>query len=558
MISPDAASRSRLTEGAASRSRLPAAAAIACTAWLIALAFGWPISVSGDAQGVYFLPAQGLWNGDGISAFASLYYGPGRMPGISIAIALAAVFTEDLTRAAQIANVSMAALMIYLSADLGRLLKLPAPAIAGAALTIATSAVFVMSSLEALPDLGCALCTLVLVRLLLAETSRPFAIGLAAGISFLFRFNALALIAIAPVCAAMIAAPGSKRRAAGFAILGAAVACLPIAIIGLGLKNFGISYPNIYIESQNIAATEKVSTIVVLGAALRGLAETPKRLFDAFGVLAAGALLMLWAWREKRLRAPLSAVIAMGALITPIHYEARYYLFLLPPAALAVFAAASRSKWVIAGLCVWITAFNVRAVLHQRESVQLAAREIFATCEAIAGEALVGIDPELYRYSHLKHCPSARRSPSKVALTPAAFGDPGTPVWVGKDGLRRAPQGETATARGPNLLSQTWKLDLPKRPGRACELTTLDTPNGAQLLTAELGSRPPLVAELMVETSSGAVRLRAAGLEPTRVSAPVTLNEKTTFRLCAADPLRAAGEVFVEKIELVTPARYER
>lgn len=550
--------------------RLPIAAALACAAWLIVLAFGWPISVAGDPQGVYFLPAQGLWAGKGIGSFASLYYGPGRMPGLPILIAVFAAITEDLARAAQLANVLMAALMIYLVADLGRILKMPATAIAGAALVTATSAVFVMSSLEALPDLGCALGTLLVVRASLAETPRPFAIGLAAGAGFLFRFNALALLAVAPICAAMVATPGERRKAAMIALAGVILACLPIAVIGLGLKSYGISYPNIYIESQNIAATEKVNTLVALGSAFRGVAETPKRLFDAFGVIAAGALLMLWGLREKRLRAPLLAVIAMGVLITPIHYEARYYLFVLPPAALAVFSAAARSNLVIAGLCVWIGAFNVRAVLHQQDDVQIAARELFALCGAIANEKIVGLDPELYRYSHLKHCPSAQRSPAKVLVVPATAGDAGTPVWIGKTaekepliaamGLKvfRFPETKTSTAVSQNLLPQPWTLHLPKRPGRACDVASFDTPAGEGELIASMSSEPPLVAELTVETSSGAVQLRAAGEVAQNISVKVSLNEKTTFRLCASDPLRSVGDVVVEKIELVTRERYER
>jgi hypothetical protein len=524
--------------------------------WLIALAVGWPISIAGDPQGVYFPVVQGLWAGDGIASFASLYYGAGRMPGVPLVVAIGAVFTEDLARAAQIFGVIAAMAMAYLVAELARLLKIPVFAAAGALVVTATSVVFVSSSLEALPDLGCALAVVIALRLLLAEEPRPFWIGFVAGIALLFRFNAIALVVIAPFCAAMI--DPRRKRAALLALAGIAVAGLPIAVIGIGLKQYGISYPNIYIEAANISATEKVDSFVAIRAALRGLADTPRRLFDAFGVAAAGVALLVIAAREKRFRPPLLALLAMLALITPLHYEARYYLFLLAPAALAMFAFAARSKWVVAGLALWVAAFNIYATYTQTIDTRTVAKELAALCASIEPEQIAGIDPELYRYTHLKHCPTAQKTRAKARLSPAAPTDRGINVWIGKEAPPNAqPIAAGLTLRAyrlePTKTSTTgrtlaehagWELDLPKRPGRACETKTFDAPARALTVVAHLEATPPLIAELSI----GETRLRGAD---NVLHARISATEKITATLCAADPLRAKGKVRVRWLRFV-------
>lgn len=560
--------------------------------WLLGLARGWTAALAGDPQGVYFVVAQQLQAGDGLAAFASLWYGAGRMPGLPLAIALAAFATDDLTRAAQVVNIGLALLGLALVLDSARVLRLSRSATGTAFVIVATHVVFVSSALDALPDMGAMTATLLVLRLTFVESgnamssSRALAAGVVAGCGFLFRFNALALVAATPVAVAWAAPPRSRGHALGSAILGCSLMALPIAIIALGLARLGINYPNVYITPENISATQHVGPWVALSSALRGLSALPHRFGMAIGLpvaLAGIPTLGVLALTRSVARPPLLILLAMLGLIAPLHFEARYYLFLLPPAVLGFVLALSNGlerlgpSWAsLVGLGV---AGAVIGGTNARESVALAkharehARDLRALCEALEAHApghspvILGVEPSTYRYAHVRHCPSAQVEPSRFLAspgTPRDFGvslyvhpadvpplDGPTPIFEGA-GFRayridpiELDDGEgRVEGEGRSILS--WTIALPRRPGHACEKRRVTFEPGEDTLELTVRSTPPLIAELGVEAGDTRKVFRGAGAAGMRGHLAVGTSSIAWLSLCAGDPLRAKGQVSVE------------
>jgi len=343
---------------------------LVATAWLLMLARVRTAGVAGDPWAVYYPVAQGLWRGDGITAFASLTRSGIRMPGFPVALALAATVRPNLIEAGQLVGILAAGATVALVFWGTRRLGGSVLAAVAAALVVALHTETARSSLEALPDmlfvalLGASLAA----ALRLVDTDdeamarrRALTLGLLADAAFLTRPNGLALVAALPVALAVVLPMPRRTAVLRRYGLGVAVGLAPWVGLMLGLRLHGISYPQLYLGASHAieAAAREVGPVGgVFLATWRGLLGQPARITSTVPWWLALVGLGAVAWRAwqapavgdpARAAAPRLVVVVglvMGGLLVPMHFEPRFYLFLspllVPAAALAAEGLARR------------------------------------------------------------------------------------------------------------------------------------------------------------------------------------------------------------------------
>lgn len=581
-------------------------------AWLVTLARVRTAGVAGDPWAVYYPVAQGLWRGDGITAFAPLTRSGIRMPGFPVALALAAAVRPNLVEAAQVVGILAAGVTVALVFWSTRRLGGSVLAAAGAGLVVALHTETARSSLEALPDmLFVALFGATLAAALKVVESddaptalrRAVALGLLADAAFLTRPNGLAVVAALPVALGVVLPPLGRAAVLRRYGAGVAVGLVPWFGLMLGLRLHGISYPQLYLGASHAieAAARQVGPVAgVLLAAGRGILDQPARISSTvpwwLALVGLGAV-VAQAWRRPTVSDPVRAAaprlaaivgLAMGALLVPMHFEPRFYLFLaplfVPAAALTAEGLARRSRRgrlaPVASLLLLVPALVLEAPRSRADNALEAGfgQEIRAVAESLArlgksGDHLpvvgVSVAP---RFLASRSVPTPMRDGALTAvIVRGQPTDRGLDLWLGLPDQER-PQGLGAPLDEPvnhaiftapsrlrpaasdpsaRIVPVAFRLVLPHKR-QSCIERELDLGvAGRQRVVADVDAPPDLAARLQVRQGDHVVSTWTSRSGRFELGELDVAPGATTLTLCASDHL-VTGVVAWRALELST------
>ena len=381
---------------------------------LIWAAVQMPAIGGGDPISAYFPTVQNIWAGSPLKGFAAMTIGAGRLPGYPLALAFASLISDDLVRASQMVGIAGATITLAVVALMLRSYALPWLFIPCVLLAIATQTTFVSAATTALPDMW----TLGFIGLTAhflssALQCRDEAIcrwfvlaGCCAGAAFLCRLNAATLIFLGPVAVWWLRYQGlwvaTKWYTLGFA--GVAALTLPFTI---ALASIRERFPRISLGKGMAVRPSDTSADSTLSALLQsledGILDLPSRLSSnvPWGIPLLAIAVILFATLRKRDRnASILGVLLLLMLggLLPIHYEARYYLLLVP----ILYGAAAVGAWklthllptvlrscLVATIAIGIVLVQFTPVLTLAESSQrleAEIKEMCATLDSIASE----------------------------------------------------------------------------------------------------------------------------------------------------------------------------
>ena len=569
-------------------------------AWLIGIAALRPASLAGDPYAVYYPIAQNLADGDGLRSFGPLMIGSGRQPGYPVLLALARPFTRDMVQAGQLVGITSA--LFALGALMWILGRRGAPLgiVAASVLLVASGNTFVRAALESAPDMAFLATFALLVALLVIAHERAaprlgllLAAGVVAGLGALIRPNGIALLPGGILAVVSLSSELRSRRAVSYA-LGFVLGVLPILLVIWGLREDGLVYPRDDVRSvvfvPKPGQSELAAFLEPLWSGVRNIPWRLSRVVTYPFALLGSAALVLAALRDPRPEARivfwLSA--ALIGILVPLHFEHRYYLFMVPSLFVAGLLAlpwlgrrlALRPSvpWavVVVSTAVITAGFANKSIAEAEREIAI-DREFQALCDrALEGApddawVLTGIPGDFYAYSRFRECPTPGWRPPRLLLVPASSEDVGLARWMGIGGrpppaagtlleqragfeLFAVPEQLRAVAsngEAAELEGLPWRLALPGPPGD-CRRGSLGAAPGLAEVELVGRSDPPLVAR--VEVSSGGVARTAwtAGErgEPLRFDLEVGPDGRVEVSLCAADPLRSAGRVALESLRV--------
>ena len=560
----------------------------AASLWLVSLLVSRSGSLAGDPYAVYFPIAQNLSAGHLLSGFGPLGVGIGRLPGFPILLTLAGGLTSDLVRAAQLANLLAAGVILVVGTRLVEQERLHPLVTAAVVLPVVANYEFARSVLESLPDMTYLGLYVGAIALLTKEATAPsvrtsFDAGLVAGLGASIRLNGVAMLGAGVAAIVWSARTNAVRRGAAFAA-GFLLGALPIAWASFGLAQAGIRYPRN--EAHRLVDGAQGTWTAWASLVSSGAAEVFPRLRSLMTSTVAGLGLWGLAYGAFVLRRPVArvtlvATVAMLAMLLPLHYEGRYYLFALAPlwaAAVAFLLGLAQrldqKPWVgaLVALILIVSQAGEKATRSWKENVREEAvdRQFQAGCAALKGPAgaprIVGITPDRYAYSRFLGCVRPEVEYPELLLVPTTSSAVGLDYFLFWDGQHFAPPFTEVTraaafvfgrapARAPTegarraLPHPALSVTTPTLGG--CPSAELALPPGTHAVEVAVQTHAPLVARVLL-TSGGAER---EGLlaGPGRVALPVSPGSaQATLRLCPADPLRYPGTIRLTGVEAVT------
>jgi hypothetical protein len=545
--------------------------------------------VSGDAAAVYWPAARALLNDDGARSFAHLAHGVARMPAYPVALAAALKLTEDVGSASRIIGQLAAAIalsgLVLLMARSG----VKPLFVALSVIVTATNPTFARSVFEPLPDL--CFVAVVLATAAWGTTSlrssttgrSAFVLGALIGLATLFRINALAFLPVGAL--ALVTTRHRLCRSLILMMLGVLASLLPILFLSMNLRTYGLVYPSLnYFGSGNRPDLLRSISIGINNVSL--VFQLVSGWTGIVGLL--GLVLGLLTQQYRRISyAILSIASSLVLSLMPIHFEARYYLLLVPSLTIGMFIGLDQvmrerfglSRFrSIAGIAATLYIVHLQLASVDREAVRskresLAVQEIcdIVAREAVGNKLVVATSPGTYTYSSFRFCEG-------LYLVPTVFGGDsrttfGVDLWIDTknrtltDGLeviarnsywilaKSNPEDDgLIPAEGPSVINwnDVWRMNFPRPRTELCQARSIRLEPGSYAILADVRSTGELIPSVSLFKNGTLfwTKWQPTGLG--RVLKAFQLKEQgdIEIRVCPNDPY-SVGSISIPRLSII-------
>lgn len=556
----------------------------------------WTGSLAGDSFAVYIPTARRLLDGHVLGGYGAMVLGIGRLPGYPMVLAAAGLVSSDLFAAAELSGFVAAALGLVAAGILVRRLGASWAVLCGAGLATVGTATWVRSTNEVLPDMvACAVfygAVLAASRAVRVERRGPvFVCGVLIATGLMLRLNYIALLALGPYLIAERALLHRGIRQglvdiATFAV-GLATIVVPLGPTVYRMQQLGFPFPRVIVRTEG---GDGVSS--ALAAVPAGLGELPVRVssivpawFVALSLLGLVAIVLQSRSREGRLAfGPiLVASSAMLVALGPIHFEARYYVWLVPllaGAAVQVVALAlgpldRRASSVASIACgaavAWLSFPQADALARKATEnyaqAEQACRQLEAWAASLDGGVLVGSSWRGATYAPVMVCPFRAGQTALHVVSANPEVDFGVDHWFsfrpmaleappGSAKVLESPQYElwtTTATEGVSAFEVRHQVSLDfvaEYPSRRCMRRTVDLEVGrAHVVVVEARSRGAVVPRLTVRSGDSRVSAFSLGARALRLRLEPQRQAQASVEVCPADPA-AIGEIRLTSMQV--------